>query len=116
MMNIDLTSDYGVDYGKAEALARKAAENAGREFTLVSWYDKARGLGAPQEVCSLESRNCVRSYAENHDASLRVAVNGDEYEFFFARVPADAEKLSAGDVVDVHMGISKDEFNDVQGG
>jgi hypothetical protein len=116
MMNIDLRSEYAIDYGDAETMARKAADGAGKGFTLMSWFDKARGMGAPQEACSLESWKCVRDYAEHHDASLRVAVNSDEYEFFFTRVPLDAEELDSDEVTEVHSGISRDEFDNVQGG
>jgi hypothetical protein len=116
MMNIDLKSDYGIDYGKAEAMARRAAEERGAGYTLMSWYDKARGMGAPQEACSLENWKCVRDYAVHHNASLRVAVNTDEYEFFFAKAPADAAELDADEVTDVHAGIARDEFDNVQGG
>ena len=116
MMNIDLKSEYEIDYGDAEAMARKAAEETGTGFTLISWYDKVRGVGAPQEACSLENWKCVRDYAEHRDASLRVAVNEDMYEFFFTRVPADVEELDVDEVTEVHSGIARDEFDNVQGG
>ena len=116
MMNIDLKTEYEIDYGEAEAMARKAADEAGTGFALMSWYDKARGTGAPREACALESWKCVRDYAEHHDASLRVAVNADEYEFFFTRVPVDAEELDVDGVTEAHAGISRDEFDNIQGG
>jgi hypothetical protein len=116
MTNIDLKSDYGIDYGDAEAMAWRAAKEAGTDFTLISWYDKARGMGAPQEACSLENWKCVRDYAEHRNASLRVAVNTDDYEFFFAKVPTDAEELDFDEVAEVHSEVMRDEFENVQGG
>jgi hypothetical protein len=116
MITIDLKTDHKIDYGEAEEMARRAAEDAGGGFSLVSWYDRVRGVGAPQEACSLESWKCVRDYAEHHDASLRVAVNADEYEFFFTKVPADAEELDVDEALDVHSGIAQGEFDNIQGG
>ena len=116
MMNIDLKLENGVAYDEAERAAREAVEATGGNFALMAWYDKARGIGAPSEACSLESWKCVRDYAENHEAGVRVAVNDDAYEFFFSKVPIDAMELDTDGIEESHAGIAVDEFNNVQGG
>ena len=116
MVNIDLNIPGKVDYFKAADEACKLAEDAGGSFSLLAWYDRGRGTGAPQEVCSLENWKCVRDYAEHHRADLRVSVNDDEYEFYFFRVPADVEELDREEVETVHTGIARDQFDNVQGG
>ncbi len=116
MTNIDLRMASGIGYDEAEIAARKAAEEAGKGFSLLAWYDKARKMGSPLEACSLENWKCVRDYAEHRDADLRVAVNGDEYEFFFSRAPEDVTELEGEGISETHMGIAQDEFNNVQGG
>jgi len=116
MMNIDLKMAPGVRYAEAEEAARNAAMDAGGSVSLLAWYDKAKGLGAPQEACALESFTCVRDYAVHREADFRISVNADAYEFFFTRVPAGTEELDREEVVEVHAGIAEDEFNNVQGG
>ena len=116
MVNIDLYTEGGVGYGKAAREAWKVAEDAGGNFSLVAWYDKARNMGAPREVCSLENWKCVRDYAVHHQADLRVTVNDGEYEFYFSRVPAGAQVLDSEGVEEIHAGITLDEFSNVQGG
>ena len=116
MMLIDLKMTPGIRYAEAEEAAREAAMDAGGRVSLLAWYDKARGLGAPQEACALESFACVRDYATHHMADLMISVNADAYEFFFARVPADIEELDRDELVEVHAGIAEDEFNNLQGG
>lgn len=116
MMNIDLTMTPGVRYAEAEEAARNAAMDAGGSVSLLAWYDKARGFGAPQEACALESFKCVRDYAVHHEADFRVSVNTDAFEFFFTKVPAETEELDREEVAEVHAGIAEDEFNNLQGG
>ena len=116
MMNIDLKLTPGIRYAEAEEAARNAAMDAGGSVSLLAWYDKARGLGAPQEACALESYTCVRDYATHHMADLMISVNADAYEFFFIRVPADVEELDREEVAKVHAGIAEDEFDNIQGG
>lgn len=116
MMNIDLTLTPGIEYKEAEEAARKVAIDAGGNVSLLAWYDKARGIGAPQEACALESWKCVRDYATHHEADFRISVNADAYEFFFTKVAADMEELDREEVAEVHAGIAEDEFNNVQGG
>jgi len=106
----------GVRYAEAEEAARNAAMDAGGSVSLLAWYDKARGFGAPQEACALESFTCVRDYATHHMADLMISVNADAYEFFFTRVPVGTEELDRGEVVEVHAGIAEDEFDNIQGG
>jgi hypothetical protein len=116
MNSIDLKLKSGIDYKKAEEAARKAALDMGGSLSLFAWYDKARKMGAPAEACSQENWKCVRDYATHHGADIRVSVNADEYEFFFAKAPIDAAVLDSEEVAGVHKGISKEEFDNVQGG
>jgi hypothetical protein len=112
---IELTLKGPVNYQKAEKEARMAASEAGA-VSLLAWYDKERGMGAPREVCSKETWKCPRDYAEHHKADIRVSINGDAYEFFFTRVAAGADALDVDEVVAVHHGIPKQQFDNVQGG
>jgi len=117
MMNINLKMPAGFGYGAAETAARGAAmKDLGKDLALMAWYDRMKGVGAPGEACSRENWKCVRDYAEHHDAGLRVAVNGDEYEFFFSKVPAGTAELDTEGVTESHAGIGRDEFDNVQGG
>jgi len=103
-------------YADAEKAARKIAAQAGADLSLLAWYDKAKGTGAPQEVCSSEKSRCPRDYAEHHKADIRVSINNDAYEFFFVRIPADADALDAEEVGAVHEHAKGKEFDNIQGG
>jgi hypothetical protein len=116
MKNMELNINGSVDFKAAEKAARKAASEFGGNFSLIAWYDKAKETGAPQEVCMKENWRCARDYADHHEASLRISVNGDAYEFFFTRIPADAEGLEKDEVAAIHEKASGDEFDNVQGG
>ncbi|RJP19745.1 MAG: hypothetical protein C4520_12345 [Candidatus Abyssobacteria bacterium SURF_5] len=116
MKNIELVLKDITSLEDAEKEARNAVSEFGGHFSLLSWYDKARGTGAPQEVCSQENWKCPRDYAEHHEADVRVAVNGDAYEFYFIKVPADAETLEADEVGSIHADVPKQAFDNVQGG
>jgi hypothetical protein len=117
MRNIDLTLDAGQGYQSAEKLAREAVKKEyGAGLSLLAWYDKPRKTGAPAEACSLESWKCVRDYAEHHKADIRVSVNKDAFEFYFAKTPAGTETLDKEGVADVHKDIAMDRDENVQGG
>lgn len=116
MKTIELSLTGSVGYEKAEREARKVAAEAGARYSLMAWYDKAKGVGAPREACQTASWKCPRDYAEHHHADLRVSVNNDAYEFFFTRIPSDAEGLDSDEVTAVHKGISEGDFDNIQGG
>jgi hypothetical protein len=116
MKSIELKLKTGMSYKEAEKAAREAAMDMGGKLSLLAWYDKARKMGAPAEACSQENWKCVRDYAAHHNADIRVSMNTDEYEFFFAKTPADAVVLDTDEVAAVHKTISKEEFDNVQGG
>lgn len=117
MQNIDLALDASIAYEAAEKAAKEAAAaQSSGDLSLLAWYDKARSMGAPQEACSLESWKCVRDYAEHHRADIRVSVNSDTFEFYFAKAPAGTETLDKESVSDVHKGIAVDKDENVQGG
>jgi hypothetical protein len=115
MRTIKLTLKGSINYQKAETEARKAASEAGA-VSLLAWYDREKGAGAPREVCSKETWKCPRDYAEHHKADVRVSINGDAYEFFFTRIAAGADSLDSDEVVSVHHGIPKQQFDNIQGG
>jgi hypothetical protein len=117
MQNIDLSLAGGIAYGEAEKAAKEAAAaQSSGDLSLFAWYDKARNMGAPQEACALENWKCVRDYAEHHNADIRVSVNKDDFEFYFAKAPAGTESLDKEGVSDVHKGIAVDQDENVQGG
>lgn len=116
MRNINLKINGRIDYNEAERAARATARDMAGNISLFAWYDKARRMGAPAEACATESWKCVRDYAEHHEAAIRVSVNEDQFEFFYARAAGDAEELDAEQVTEVHQAIAQDEFNNVQGG
>ena len=107
----------GTDYTAAGRVAKEAALKAGgRGATMIAWYDRARNLVGPQETCAKEGWKCSRDYAEHHGADLRVSINDDAFEFFFSDVASDFAELDREDALDAHIGASRDEFDDVQGG
>jgi hypothetical protein len=115
--NIDLSLASGIAYDAAVKAAKEAAAaQSSAELSLMAWYDKARQMGAPQEACSLENWKCVLDYAEHHKADIKVSVNSDDYEFYFAKTPAGTETLDKEGVSDVHKGIAVDQDENVQGG
>ena len=117
MQNINLSLDAGIAFEAAQQAAKNAVgESVPGDTSLLAWYDTARKMGAPQEACSLESWKCVRDFAEHHKADVRVSVNEDAFEFFFAKVPAGTETLDKEGVADVHKGIAVDQDENVQGG
>ena len=117
MQNIDLSLAGGIAYEAAEKAAKEAAAaQSSADISLMAWYDKAKNVGAPQEACSLENWKCVFDYAEHHNSDIKVSVNGDDYEFYFAKTPAGTETLDKEGVSDVHEGIAVDQDENVQGG
>jgi len=117
MQNIDLSLASGIAYQAAEAAAKEAAAaQSSAALSLLAWYDKAKSKGAPQEACALENWKCVRDYAEHHKADIRVSVNKDAFEFYFAKVPKGTAELKKKRVADVHKGIAVDKDENVQGG
>jgi hypothetical protein len=117
MKNIDLNLNAGIAFDAAQKAAKEAlAAEVGGDLSLLAWYDKNRNTGAPQEACSLESWKCVRDYAEHHNADVRISVNNDDFEFFFAKSPEGTETLDTEGVTDVHKGIAVDKDENVQGG
>lgn len=117
MKNIDVNLGAGAAYDRAEKAAKEAAaKDFGGDLSLLAWYDKGRNMGAPQEACSLENWKCVRDYAEHHKADIRISVNDNAFEFFFAKTPAGTESLDKEGVADVHKDIALDRDENVQGG
>lgn len=113
-LNLDLGS--GVNYKLAEKAAREAAMEAGRNMTLVAWYDRERNMEGPREACASEGWKCARVYADNHGADIGVLVNGDQYEFYFTRVPDEFEELDEEAALEVHESAKRPDFDNVQGG
>ena len=113
-LNVDLGS--GVNYTLAEKAAREAAMKAGGKLTLVAWYDRARKMEGPREACASEGWKCSRVYADHHGADIGVLVNGDQYEFYFTRIPDEFVELDEEAALDVHQSAERPDFDDVQGG
>jgi hypothetical protein len=117
MKNLDLNLSGQVSYAAAEKAAKEAvAGEVAGDVSLLAWYDSAKKTGAPQEACSLENFKCVRDYAEHHNADIRVSVNKDVFEFYFAKVPSGTAKLKAKQVDAVHKNLAVDQDENVQGG
>lgn len=115
MRTINLKLQRDMDFSSAEDAAKKALNQAG-EVTLVAWTDRKRDMEGPGETCSGEGWKCSRVYAENHQADVRVSVNDDDYEFYFAGVPADYTQLDAEAALEIHGGASSPDFDYLQGG
>ena len=116
MNTIKLTLDNSTGYLDAYKAALKAARESEGNMILVSWYDRSRNKQGPTETCESENWRCALDYAEHHDADLRVSVNADQYEFFFSKVSAEFAELDEDGLLEVHRGISKDDFSNIQGG
>ena len=116
MNTMRLTLDPSIGYMDAYRAALTAATNAVGNPILVAWYDRTRKVQGPMETCSAEDWKCALAYAESHDADIRIAVNTDQYEFFFARAASEVTELDEEDLLEVHVGIPADEFSNIQGG
>ena len=116
MRTINLDLKGKVDFFNAEEAAKKALTGAGEKVTLVAWSDRLRDMEGPMEACARESWKCARVYAENHSADVRISVNNDDYEFYFAGIPAGFTELDQEELLDVHEQARMADFDDVQGG
>lgn len=116
MRTINLNLNGNVDFITAELAARKALIRADENVTLVAWSDRLRDMEGPTEACARESWKCARVYAENHGADVRVSVNNDDYEFYFAGIPSDYTGLDTEELRDIHERAKTADFDDVQGG
>ena len=117
MKNLNLNLGGQISYADAEKAAKEAvAGEVAGDVSLLAWYDKIKNTGAPQEACALENWKCVRDYAEHHEADIRVSVNEDAFEFYFAKVPEGTAKLKAKQVDAVHKDVAVDRDENVQGG
>lgn len=117
MRTIDVSLAGGIGYEAAVGAAREAvADEVKGDLSLLAWFDRARQMGAPQEACSQENWKCVHDYAEHHKADIRVSVNNDAFEFYFAETPVGTETLDKEGVAAIHEGIAVDQDENVQGG
>lgn len=116
MKTINLKLGSTIDYVTAEKAARDAALKGGADMMLLAWYDKALKKQGPRETCDGESWTCARDFAKNHNADLHISVNGGAYEFFFSKLGGKYDELKKKEVVNVHAGIARDAFENVQGG
>jgi hypothetical protein len=117
MRTINLSLNGQAEYKAAAKAAREAVgAERGSDLSLLAWFDKGRKMGAPQEACSLENWKCVRDYAEHHQADIKVSVNDDAFEFYFAKSPAGTATLDEDEVAAIHKNIAVDRDENVQGG
>ncbi len=116
MNTINLLLDDSLAYMDAYKAALKAARKSEGNVILIAWYDRMRKTQGPTETCGGENWRCALDYAEHHDADLRVAINTDQYEFFFSKATGAFTELDEEDLLAIHAGIANDDFNNVQGG
>lgn len=114
-LKVNISEDRSFEEAQSEV--KKVVGRIGAEWNLVSWYDRKRRTGGPLEACENEGINCSSDYAMSHCAELRIAVNGGDYVFYFAKVPKSFAELNPSEVARNHRGLKNSvEFDNQQGG
>jgi len=112
---IKLDVNRGTPFSAVEENALRAIVDVSPgDLSMVGWYDLKRRTGGPMEPCGGESIKCARDYARSHGAEYTVKT--EIYELFFSRIPKDAAQLDPAMVHEVHRGLEKDRYDNVQGG
>lgn len=74
----------GLDFDKAEIIAKNQAKSYYSGAMLLSWYDKKEGRYAPHEVeCCSEGKPSWVEYAKSRGGNLTIDINAEEYVFVF---------------------------------
>jgi hypothetical protein len=73
-------------------------------------------MEGPQDPCLHEGWKCARVYADNHGADVKVSVNDDDYEFYFASVPENFTRLDTEEALEIHEEVGRAGFENFQGG
>ncbi len=105
-----------VTFAEAQKLARAIFPGTEAETVLIGWFDHARRVGAPMELCADERFKVALDYAKSHGLEEEVRVNERGYSFFFGRRPPGTRELDPRMVVQVHEGLDLTEFANLQGG
>ena len=116
MEHIPIKIKGDTSYHNAERHAREAVANKGETLSLIAWWDNEHKTGEPLEACGGEVPKCVRDYAQSHKGQYEVMVNDGLYEFYFSPWGPDVSELDRDEVIDIHQNLSKDEFDNIQGG
>ena len=88
MREANLTTANPVDFERARELAHDSvSETCITDPMLVAYYDFRAGRAGPEPACHGESPDAARIFAEGHEATWRVDVNGGEYVFYFRTTP-----------------------------
>jgi hypothetical protein len=116
METLNIVVEPSPNYMDAYKAAGEAARQAVGSAMLVSWYDRCRQIQGPTEICGRNDWKCAVDYAVHHNADLRVSINTDQYEFFFAKVHGACSELSETPPLEVNAKISADELGNIQRG
>lgn len=76
--------DHGLDFVKAEMIAKNQAKSYYGDAMLLSWYDRKLGRYSPHDLeCCVEGKPSWVSYAKSRGGNLTIDINKEEYVFVF---------------------------------
>lgn len=74
----------GLDFAKAETMAKDQARSYFNQAMLLSWYDKEANRYSPHEVeCCIEGKPSWVTYAKSRGGNLTIDINNEDYVFIF---------------------------------
>lgn len=76
--------ESGLDFAKAERIAKDQAKSYYSDAMLLSWFNKKKGRYSPHDVeCCVEGKPSWVSYAKSRGGNLTIDINNEEYVFVF---------------------------------
>jgi hypothetical protein len=73
----------GLTFYDAKAIADRRAEELTEDPVLLSWWDKKRGMFAPDVVCCDTEKPTWLIYAESRGGRISVDINDEDYVFVY---------------------------------
>jgi hypothetical protein len=85
---VHLRIEEGLDFLKAETVAKDQARSYYSDAMLLSWFDKKNRRYSPHDVdCCSDGKPSWVNYAQSRGGNLTIDINDEEYVFVFLGKP-----------------------------
>jgi hypothetical protein len=85
---VHLRIEEGLDFHKAQRIAKDQAKSYYSDAMLLSWFDKKNGRYSPYDVeCCADGKPSWVEYAKSRGGNLTIDINDEDYVFVFLGKP-----------------------------